>query len=147
MSSNEGIAAFLAARLDEDEAAAKLAAREGGTWTQDDPVRYPGSISSLGGPVVYDEGAPDEYQGTHIARHDPARVLREVAAKRAILSEHAHVAASTPSFRKGPEPFGCFTCDYVPGEGTYGGGWCTTVRILAAIWSDHPDYEQEWQPG
>src|SRR6266576_4463664 len=86
------LVAFLRARVDEDEAAARLAAREGGTWTQDDPVRFPGAISSLGGQVVYDEGAPDENQAPHIARHDPARVLREVEAKRAILAEYAPVA-------------------------------------------------------
>ena len=77
----------LAARLDEDEAAAKLAAREGGAWTQGDPGQGSCAITSLGGTVVYDEGSPDEYQAAHIARHDPARALRFVAAVRAIIRE------------------------------------------------------------
>lgn len=114
---SDDLVAFLRARLDEDEAAAKLAAREGGTWTQDDPQRYPGSISSLGGQVVYAEGAPDENQAPHIARHDPARVLREVEAKRAILDEY--LAAP---------------------------GWPQDVVLLAAVYSDHPDYRDEWKP-
>ena len=79
---------FLNARLDEDEAAARLAAREGGTWTQDDATRYPGAISSLGGPVVYDEGSPDEYQAVHIARYDPNWALRDIAVWRRLLLEY-----------------------------------------------------------
>jgi len=63
--------AWLRAQVEARKATAKLAAREGGTWTQDDPVRRPGSIESLGGPVVYDEGSPDEYQAAHIALNDP----------------------------------------------------------------------------
>ena len=23
---------------------------------------------------------------------------------------------------------------------------CATVRIVAAIWDDHPDYDQDWKP-
>lgn len=88
MISDEEIA-LLRAHLDGDETVARLAAREGGTWKQDDPVRFPGAISSLGGTVVYDEGAPDENQAPHIARHDPARVLREVEVWRKILLEFA----------------------------------------------------------
>lgn len=80
-------AAFLRERLDEDEAVAKLAARKGGTWTQDHPG-LGSAISSAGGPVVYDEGSPDEYQAAHIARHDPARALRDVAVWRKLLLEY-----------------------------------------------------------
>ncbi len=113
--------AFVSARLGEDEAAARLAAREGGTWKQD----HPGSgaaISSLGGTVVYDEGSPDEYQAAHIARHNPARALREVAFKQAILGQYRTAA------------------------GWSSDNWPLSLRLLAAIWSDHPDYRQEWAP-
>jgi hypothetical protein len=120
------LVAFLAARLDEDEAAAKLAAREGGTWKQDDPVRYPGSISSLGGQVVYDEGSPDEYQAAHIARYDPARALREVEAGRAII------AAYQPN-----------------GQGvayTLEAGLEFALRQFAAVYRDHPACDPTWAP-
>ncbi len=115
------LVAFLRARLGEDEAEARLAAREGGTWTQDDPVRFPGAISSLGGQVVYDEGAPDENQAPHIARHDPARVLREVEAKRAILAERWG----------GPD---------------HQDMWEAVSRHLAAVYRTHPDYDPAWAP-
>jgi hypothetical protein len=129
----DDLVTFLNARLDEDEAAAKLAAREGGAWKQDDPDRYPGAISSLGGPVVYDEGSPDEYQAAHIARHDPARVLREVAAKRAILGLSAKVREWTDSSAGATAGYAAA----VVGD---------TLRALAVIWSDNPDYRAEWTP-
>jgi hypothetical protein len=117
--------AFLAARLDEDETSAKLAAREGGTWTQDDPARFPGSISSLGGPVVYDEGAPDENQAPHIVRFDPNRMLRDVAADRQLLAAWQQAEAATPASAW---------------ESDYAQALERAVRIRAAVYSDHPDY-------
>lgn len=73
-------------------------------------------------------------------RERDLRPLREVEAKRAILAEHAsddHWCA------RPPDP------DWVVYEGgerlvrTYP---CGTLRTLAAIYSDHPDYQQEWKP-
>jgi Family of unknown function (DUF6221) len=119
------LVAFLSARLDEDEGKARLAAREGGTWKQEDPERWPGRIVSLGGVVVYDELAPDDYQAEHIARHDPARVLREVEAKRAILElyeaavEHDDTSLGVATLR-------------------------TVVKTLAKVWREHPDYDPAW---
>jgi hypothetical protein len=84
MSGTDDLATFLRARLDEDEQMAR-AATEGaeGRWTQDDPKRMPGEIwDDHAERVSYDEGRPTEDQAAHIARHDPARVLREVEAKR-----------------------------------------------------------------
>lgn len=75
----------------------------------------------------------------HIARHDPARVLREVAAKRAILAENA---PKVTTWVGEPDTLSCGRC----------GTWneypvsypCRTLRTLAAIYSDHPDYNHEW---
>lgn len=74
----EDLVSFIAARLDEDEAAAK---RVNGQWQQDAPGT--GVILIDGEPLIEGHiGGLVE----HIARHDPARVLREVEAKRAILA-------------------------------------------------------------
>lgn len=54
----------------------------------------------------------------------PARVLREVAAKRALLA----------AYEDAPE----FSDPWI--------GLDAAVRICAAVWSDHPDYRQEWAP-
>lgn len=53
----------------------------------------------------------------HIARHDPARVLRQCAAFRVALHW------------------------YVNDDEMVMGG---TIQAIAAIWSDHPDYRKEW---
>jgi hypothetical protein len=154
---SDDMAAFLAARLDEDETAAK--ALESGDWGQS-----PWAVTECSGfcpcivyqgeykPVleaqvpliqyIADAEAP-EY-AAHIARHDPARVLREVAAKRAILAVHSPGYPVTY-----PKPSGQPTCAVC-----HSGGWdwdpeqwpCPTVRALAAIYSNHPGYRQEWAP-
>ncbi|WP_344277074.1 DUF6221 family protein [Actinomadura napierensis] len=62
----------------------------------------------------------------HIARHSPARVVAEVRAKRLLLDMHR------------PDGRGaCAGC----GEPAAAGG-CTTVRLLAAPYADHPAYQR-----
>jgi len=119
--------AFLNARLDEDEAAAK-AVRQPRNWHQGDEsdpwaswdrdmiYMWPPEFHT---PIESDKHwrglqADDDHLAAHIARHDPARVLREVAAKRAIL-----------------DAVGYDDREDVAGH-------------LAAVYSDHPDYRQEW---
>jgi hypothetical protein len=95
-------AAFLRARLDEDERLATLARPEFFT---------PECLA-----VFASAG-----DAAHVIRHDPARVLREVAAKRAILELHAQ------------------------GTDWDGEPWpCSTIRALIAIWRDHPDFDPAW---
>jgi Family of unknown function (DUF6221) len=139
------LAAFLAARLDEDEAAAKATAPSGGRYQWHAGTDYPGT-GSPGAPVHWVTSDPDpaavaEAYGLeprtgrqvagHIARHDPARVLREVEAKRRIIDHHKPVRHEGRTM--------CHSC---LGAVTF---WpCPTLQHLAAVWSDHPDYRQEW---
>jgi hypothetical protein len=113
------LVAFLRARLNEDEQEARACPGDG-TWS---PSAF----------EVYGPDLSDEVR-THAARQDPGRTLREVEAKRRILAEHRQ---SMPGW--------CVTCD-VPGDlqgRTHG---CTTVRLLSAVYADHPEYRQEWAP-
>lgn len=113
---------FLAARLDEKEAAASDF-HDSATC---------GSLDRDGG------FEPDRCDCGY-----PARVLREVAAKRAILARHA----PEPDWPVGR----CRSCITVR-EG-YPEEWpidpypCATLGDLAAIDSDHPDYDPAWAPG
>jgi hypothetical protein len=66
------------------------------------------------------------------------RELREVAAMRAILAGHPH----QPDGRGSIE---CHTCDWNRDDGGWPGA-CPTVRHLAAIDRDHPDYDPRWAP-
>ncbi|ACU71874.1 hypothetical protein Caci_2965 [Catenulispora acidiphila DSM 44928] len=74
--------------------------------------------------------------------HNPARVLREVAAQRQQLAEHEHVPAVRQSDNHLYD-FGCRTCHNDPDCGeTLGFGWCKTVRLMAEPFDEHPDYDR-----
>lgn len=138
------IVEFLEARLGEDEEVARDAAgwdssgliRDEGLWCRDGVNSV---IDSARRMVVYGDGsAPDDSKADHIARFDPARTLREVAAKRAILaqeeaarSQFEHVKSSTT---------------YPAIEVLIGqvAALATVIRHLASAYSDHPDYQAEW---
>ncbi|MGZ4520698.1 MAG: DUF6221 family protein [Mycobacteriaceae bacterium] len=76
----------------------------------------------------------DESVGPHIARHDPARVLAECEAKRRIVADHSdHYSPDDPA-----------VCD--AHDGKYGVDECPTLRALAGIYANHPDYRVEWRP-
>jgi hypothetical protein len=84
--------------------------------------------------------APTVYIGTSmtdLARAEPeSRALREVEAKRAILALHAPGA-----------PWCDWSQDAVHGEFEAAGEiHCKTPLILAAVYADHPDYDESWRP-
>lgn len=113
--------AFLKARLDEDERVARHASH--GPW-----VSHVGYIS--GGPTGMTRVTQQAqaWNADHIARHDPARVLREVEAKRRILDEHYPVDpcdAHDASARTIP---------------------CDTLLLLALPYAGHEAYREEWRP-
>ena len=128
----DDLIAFLTARLDEDEAAAK--ASWPGPWDYETEVGGFGPVGCVLMPIPQHKGArtgltsftplgtQDADTAAHIARHDPARVLREVAAKRAIIAQWEHSPVGSPVLTN-------------------------ALYQLAAVWSDHPDYRQEWAPG
>jgi len=124
------LVAFLRARLDEDEATAR-AASPGLGWAR-------GFIQGA------DEDIDIAADEAHIVRHHPARVLREVEAKRAILELHK----GEPSIHAVPPGSGPLYCmsDGVD-DGWYNVEWpCATVRAVAAVYRDHPDYDEVWKP-
>ena len=134
--------AFVTARLDEDEAAGKAAASVAGPgWKAEayyppDESRTRTCLRSEGGAFLADfDDAPDYPElAAHIARHDPARVLREVAAKRAIVGDENEGLAMIAVHERGTWP------DELTREAD------RILRQLAAVWSGHPDYRPEWKP-
>lgn len=115
------LVAFLRAALDDDERVAQAAARTRGTfWT-------PVGLQS-----TFDARVDD-----HIARHDPARVLREVAAKRAILDLHHKQEAAEFEDRRSVASW-CPVCGDAEA--------CPTLRHLAAVYADRPGYDPAWAP-
>lgn len=121
---------FLEARIDEDEEAARDAAgwdlsgsvRAAGLWCREGVNSVIDSSRRL---VVYGDGTPPgDAQADHIVRHDPARVLRECAAKRAMIA--ALVPVGDDAGR------------------TWAPGSLAALGALVTIYSDHPDYREEW---
>lgn len=74
---DDPLVAFFTARLDEEETTAKAAA--GGPWTGSGPY-----VGAAGAGIIMQ--ARHSEDAAHVARHDPARVLRDVEADRAILA-------------------------------------------------------------
>ncbi|MEE1814225.1 DUF6221 family protein [Streptomyces sp. SP18ES09] len=135
--------AFLRARLDDDEQTARAAAAAIGG---DDDADVPLTI------------ADDAYEAVaeHIARHDPARALAEVEAKRLILLIHNTPAAVSPKLaaiglREGEAPEddrSCMGCGLNMMEDpiTADVNACPILRALALPYADHPDYQDSWRP-
>jgi hypothetical protein len=149
--------AFLKARYDEDEELARQAL-ETGTAPMWDPASnvflMPGLRNRRRLAAQGVEGALDGAVEAHIARHDPARALREIDAKREQLKLHGIVHREIGWLENGDEESGeipvCGLC--VPKHSHYQRredvpeGPCLTVRLLAAPYDDHPDYREEWRP-
>lgn len=134
------LVAFLEARLNEDEAAARKAAFGSGEWDTSGPG-YPEAPEVR----VVDNVRSDLFETSnvfiaeHIARWDPARVLAEIAAKRRIMEEFDN---ARENFRNDPAP----------------GAWESThraderlrtldlvVRLLAAPYADQEDFDESWR--
>lgn len=142
----DGLIEFLRARLDEDEAAAAEAKQATtGRWTARETDWGGGAVveDDCGALILPTTRSDSQYQ--HIARQDPARVLREVQAKRQLLAElesegHASVApgGSTEIYCDADyDHGGTCTCGRDERVGRY-------TRILALPYADHPDYREEW---
>lgn len=136
---------FLHARIAEDEATAR-AAFSG----QADPENGWGAERSVAGgwTIVPHVGViHEEVQALHVARWDPARVLAEVAAKRAMLKLHEHIPswdAAQAAGDDGDPGFGCRTCHSQDGE-VQSCGWCPTILALAQVDAEHPDFDPAWR--
>jgi hypothetical protein len=138
----DDLVAFLRARLDEDEAAAREATP--GPWTVNGPIGDDAiyaddqGVCVVGGGRWGGEASVFDRDGDkrHIARHDPARVLAEVDAKRRILDLWS-AAFQNP---RDAAQFAGPDWDRVRDAARW------TVRKLAAPYADHPDYREEWRP-
>jgi hypothetical protein len=119
-------AAFVAARLDEDEARARRAASVAGPDWHHGHIYLNGEPASM--MVLSAEGSPladtlsrdDEEMAPFMSANDPARALRQVAAARALLAAYE---ASVRSLGPGLSV-----------------SLLRLVRAAAEVWSGHPDY-------
>jgi len=115
---------FLEARVAEDELTADAAIEGAADWHV--LYAYRDIKDGDGDQVVLaDSRYPTTGQATHIARHSPARVLRQCDATRAIISEYLRLDA-----------FGD-----LPGRLATE----SALRQLACVHADHADFDPAWR--
>lgn len=174
---------FLRDRLDEDEAVARGVTvpldwhqgpgPEDPEWAGDEMVlMWPPEFHTPYEQDKHWRGLTADPAGlaAHIARHDPARVLREVEAKRglldAALADRHHVSADQyetcprATAADGLDTSTLAALDDLNEERRGEDGvepkcWDScgrdarvhrTLELLALPYADHPDYQQEWRP-
>lgn len=124
------LAQWLRAQLDADAERARTAAEEyGPDWYYDDGfvlARREDDMVATGS-----QDFLDRQQGEHVAEWDPARVLREIEAKRQIIDQHERYAAERRRMMGGWDP----QSDDSP-----------VLAALAAVYADRPGYREEWRP-
>jgi hypothetical protein len=126
--------------LAEDEAIAKRATD--GPWQVD-------GMSVRGADRPHSGGKPGEVlvikhtwpqEAAHIVRHDPGRVLREVAAKRAIVADCQQAMSTQPGFNAAHARYRS------PFPSPHANLAFRTLLNLVVAWNDRPGYRPEWAP-
>ncbi|HEY8985725.1 MAG TPA: DUF6221 family protein [Streptomyces sp.] len=136
----DDLVVWLRAQLDEDERIARAACwdEQSDVWTARPPQasyeRYTVVDYCDDGVVaVTPENADAEGVGPHIAEHDPARVLREVDAKRELLKIHRPYVPEADQ--------ACLGC-----AGGIMFSSCPVICLLALPYADRPGFREEWRP-
>lgn len=130
------LASFLRARLDEDEQAARECG--GVPWVAPIPQsihvdpRVIADNKLAFGHLGHVATVVHDHDRQHIVRHDPARVLAEVGAKRRIVK-------AFESNNNYELYGGC-------GDDCEWGALDYALKALALPYADHADYREEWKP-
>jgi hypothetical protein len=127
---------FLLARLAEDEQAALAAAaphKAAREWWVDpwyDGTGDRADIRTRLGIITSGTGGFEAVPAEHVARHDPARVLAEVEAKRRIVDAFVRHDEESSD----------------PCESCWAQGLGEALRLLALPYADHPECHPSWLP-
>lgn len=132
---SDDLVAFIEARMRAEEAEALAATPGPWRYNPDKMWNLPGlhfaeefiGAGPLDTPICVAATGPADHpqsmaDARFIARHDPARVLRDIAAKRKAVTTHRW---------HGPD--GCEEDRF-----------CPLLTAMASVWSDHPGFQPEW---
>lgn len=139
------IAEFQNARLNEREQLARAATP--GPWSPEKPFLSDVVTSALLGRVA-DCAVGTEYRAQsledarHIAYHDPAFALAEVAAMRERLRMYTEQRITLRDMHANPDQY---SHDQQVAAAVSTGVLETVVRLDVAGYTDHPDYEPAWR--
>jgi hypothetical protein len=135
-----GIVEFLTARLDEDQVLAEV--QPPWPWhVGDDPTEVIAEDEIEVATAFALSGNQQRNVATYIARHDPKRVLNEIAARRRVMARHAGLELA-------PGKVICLGCGHYPGDinPAYDLDECPELRDLALPFAEHPEYQERWNP-
>ena len=122
---------FLYARYDEDEQVAQkalgLSPRRWHLSGSSIVARTESGSETVVAPTIWPQ------EGEHIVRHDPARVLTDLNAKRRVVD-----------VLRGFEPNNEW--DTQPDMGLRANNAAGALRALALAYAGHPDYHSDWRP-
>jgi len=118
---------FLLARLAEDEQMARAAGHGYGHL----PVGRP--LNAGWTQLDLTDNVRPAYDQRFLRQHGPARVLREVEVKRAIVESYQRKVESMRRYPNAGNASGVMALDGV-------------VRLLALPYADHGLYQEEWRP-
>lgn len=162
MTDSAGIVAFVRARLDEEERAARLSIEQAslhlvgadphriGLWHV---VHRPATGVFVVARDQWDretEIAPiyGASYANYIALNDPARVLADIEAKRRLLEMHRPVVLQRVVDGGSLDTQDVVACEYDTDPD--GVDWvdfpCETLHLLALPHAGHPDYREDWRP-
>jgi hypothetical protein len=143
----DALVRFLRDRLDDDVRAAQAAGVRAPAWPVGGTLFLDGVEHNV---VGNEEAFCHPHNVDHIARHDPARVLREIEAKRQIVDGYAltmqlrdEAATRIKAAGDTPDADDLDTWDRAQSEAAI---LRDPVALLARPFSDHPDYREEWRP-
>lgn len=119
---------FLRARLARDEQIAQACA--GTPWK----AQPSGTVGVDADDPAFVATAENEAYAEHIARHDPSRTLREVAAARQIIDDYEKETWILGQGHRTPE----LEAAHAVRE--------SVLRLLALPYAGHPAYQEEWRP-
>ncbi|GAA4232624.1 hypothetical protein GCM10022254_33040 [Actinomadura meridiana] len=119
---------FLRDRLAKDERIAQ--ACSGGPWK----TAPSGTVTADADDPGFVATAENEAYAEHIARHDPARTLREVAAARQIVDDYEKETWMLGQGHRSPELEAAHEAR------------ASVLRLLALPYAAHPAYQEEWRP-
>ncbi|MEU8136092.1 DUF6221 family protein [Streptodolium elevatio] len=142
----DDLVAWLTEQLDHDQRIAESTRQASPSWQNFD---MDGELrDDVNAGTVCIAGDADR---AHIALHDPARVLREIAAKKAIIKAHGphllyhQVVKDYDGSQRLGTLVRCRSCE-PPQEITRDTWPCPTLRHMAAVYADRPGYDESWRP-
>ncbi|SCL43181.1 hypothetical protein GA0074692_6751 [Micromonospora pallida] len=124
----DDLVTWIRQQLDDDERLARAAYQPNWRWYTEDKV----VVTKQDDAGECEQWIPvgTRSDGAHMARHDPARVLAEVDAKRRLLTQFE---LRGNSVRGIVQP-------------STGGVWDDLLRMLALPYADRSGYRSEWRP-